>query len=332
MSNKPGSKLPEAAKRSAYNVTSRAIALCQNAQYVEVEDFEERSTKFWKEIEAKRKEIEDLEEAMKQTMASKCFIPTADGGYRVGLKGSNEAKFQDQAGFEMTTSSAGSHEPFSQMSLSAKEISAQCSEDPEALWLGGVGMRDSDIPALLEALKKSGLKLTSIDLSRNLIADTGVQKLVTALAGGACPNLKELWLDGNLFGELGARILTDGLRALRKGLTVHFDQGASSGDKTTFPTSGMPSKLQEPIASQDSKESFVEHLDSKLRVRIPLPTSIASSADVELELSSSRLIARSKKAEIYADVYLPALVNITTAQAAFSKRNCLLTVTVDTAD
>eukprot|EP00439_Symbiodinium_sp_Y106_P035120 s2647_g4.t1 len=36
VTNRPGNRLPEDAKRAAYRVTSRAIALCTNAEYVRV--------------------------------------------------------------------------------------------------------------------------------------------------------------------------------------------------------------------------------------------------------------------------------------------------------
>ncbi|CAK8992027.1 unnamed protein product [Durusdinium trenchii] len=81
VTNRPANRLPEDAKRAAYRVTSRALALCNNAEYVEVEDFVKRAKVLSKEIEDKKKEMQEIEEAIKTDLSGKCFRSTGGGGY-----------------------------------------------------------------------------------------------------------------------------------------------------------------------------------------------------------------------------------------------------------
>lgn len=82
---------------------------------------------------------------------------------------------------------------------------------------------DEDIVDLVAVLK-GNTDVTELDLSHNSIKDTGVQTLVGALANGAAPNLKELRLYNNEFGELGQTMLTKGLPVFRKKLEVHWKE------------------------------------------------------------------------------------------------------------
>lgn len=84
VTNRPGNRLPEDAKRAAYRITTRAIALCTNAEYVEVEDFVKRAKSLTKEIEDKKKDMQELEESIKTDLSGKCFRSTGNGGYTVG--------------------------------------------------------------------------------------------------------------------------------------------------------------------------------------------------------------------------------------------------------
>jgi len=82
---------------------------------------------------------------------------------------------------------------------------------------------DEDVADLVERLKGNS-DVTEIDLSHNHIKDAGIQKLVGALAAGAAPNLKELKLYSNEFGDLGKVMLTQGLPVLRKKLEVQWEE------------------------------------------------------------------------------------------------------------
>merc|ERR1719277_839123 len=84
---------------------------------------------------------------------------------------------------------------------------------------------DEDIALLCEHLK-GNKDITELDLSHNHIKDAGIQKLVGALAGGAAPNLKELRVYNNEFGELGKVMLTQGLPVLRKKLEIVWEEPA----------------------------------------------------------------------------------------------------------
>eukprot|EP00931_Biecheleriopsis_adriatica_P102484 TRINITY_DN77449_c0_g1_i1.p1 TRINITY_DN77449_c0_g1~~TRINITY_DN77449_c0_g1_i1.p1 ORF type:complete len:380 (+),score=90.01 TRINITY_DN77449_c0_g1_i1:73-1212(+) len=356
VTNKPMSRLPEDAKRSAYRVTSRAIALCSNAEYVEEEDFVTRAAQLTKEVEAKRKELEELEEAVKADIGGKCFRRTADGGYAVGQKsgGASQASDKEFASWSTTTLSKGSS---TNPALTAKEIAARCADDPEALWLGSTGMHDSDVEALLEGLRRSGSQLTALDLSHNDLADAGIQKLVTGLASGLCPNLAELWLGGNAFGELGAQILSGGLAALRKDLSINLVSDSDSRDADRQADSNVSSArtansapAARPEAREDRtppeerrnsssggahhevepKQSSVEIdvSDGKLQARVSMPSTVNSAADFELDISDERLVVRAGGNTV-ADERLPRMVDPETAQAKFSRKTHVLTVTLE---
>eukprot|EP00397_Hematodinium_sp_SG-2012_P052458 GEMP01062010.1.p1 GENE.GEMP01062010.1~~GEMP01062010.1.p1 ORF type:complete len:242 (+),score=54.75 GEMP01062010.1:110-835(+) len=86
--------------------------------------------------------------------------------------------------------------------------------------LNFLGITDEDIKELISMLRDKDV-IEELDLSYNKISDTGVQTLVGALANGGFPNLRELRLYNNEFTELGSTMLTQGLKVLRKGLTVH---------------------------------------------------------------------------------------------------------------
>merc|ERR1719149_194939 len=73
----------------------------------------------------------------------------------------------------------------------------------------------------LKAFRLSFMSLTDED-----VKDVGVQTIVGALANGSAPNLKELRLYNNEFGNLGETMLTKGLPVFRKKLTVHWKEPA----------------------------------------------------------------------------------------------------------
>jgi len=82
---------------------------------------------------------------------------------------------------------------------------------------------DEDMAVLVEHLK-GNKDVTELDLSHNHIKDTGVQKLVGALAAGAAPELKELRIYNNDFGDLGKVMLTQGLKVMRKKLEIVWEE------------------------------------------------------------------------------------------------------------
>lgn len=242
VSNKPGGKLPEADKRDAYKVTSRAIELCSDCVYMEEEDFVQKAAVLTRELEAKKLEVKEKEEAEIERLKGRCFRPSsaASGGYAVADKTdrpSSQVSQHAQAAAAMRTTQGGEERP-----LTAEDIVAKCRDDPEALWLADAGLTDGNVDALVEGLRRGGADLTSIDLSSNHIADAGVQKLVAALVGGACPKLTTLWLEGNSFGPLGLQMLQAGLGALRRGLSVKLDTAPSAAAGQRVATSSEPAQ------------------------------------------------------------------------------------------
>mmetsp|Transcript_86186 Transcript_86186/g.257260 ORF Transcript_86186/g.257260 Transcript_86186/m.257260 type:complete len:255 (-) Transcript_86186:246-1010(-) len=92
-----------------------------------------------------------------------------------------------------------------------------------AMRLSFMSLTDEDLEEVIKRLK-GNQDLTELDLSHNKIKDVGVQALVASLAGGGAPNLRELRLYSNEFGELGQTMLTQGLSVFRKKLEVHWKE------------------------------------------------------------------------------------------------------------
>lgn len=226
LTNKPGARLPDKFKSDCYKLASRAIAVCSDVEYTEEQDFVERSSKFFGLIEAKKKEVAEVEETEKKKITGKCYRSATTGHYAVGdvtfdqrseKSAASKAAAAIDSGRSLSSTAGGAR------SLTSSEVVARLTEDPEALSLCDMSLGDSDVETLCQGLKKAGAELTSLDVSHNLLADVGVQRLVSALATGACPKLKELHVGFNSFGELGAKMLTGGLCAMRKTLVVHLD-------------------------------------------------------------------------------------------------------------
>mmetsp|Transcript_13740 Transcript_13740/g.26127 ORF Transcript_13740/g.26127 Transcript_13740/m.26127 type:complete len:256 (-) Transcript_13740:132-899(-) len=120
-------------------------------------------------------------------------------------------------------------------STHGSELKKQLTRDNNTRWAeatasGQKSMRlsfmsvcDEDVSALVEKLK-GNKDIEELDLSHNSIKDQGVQALVAALANGAAPNLRELRMYSNEFGELGQTMLTKGLPVFRKKLEVHWKE------------------------------------------------------------------------------------------------------------
>jgi len=108
-----------------------------------------------------------------------------------------------------------------------------------AMRLSFMSLTDEDLTELLPFMK-GNKDLVELDLSHNSIKDQGVQSLVGALANGAAPNLRELRLYSNEFGELGQTMLTQGLPVFRKKLEVHWKE--PSWAKITKPSAEAAEK------------------------------------------------------------------------------------------
>lgn len=95
-------------------------------------------------------------------------------------------------------------------------------EAEAACRLSFIGINDEDLKELIQAIRNSEI-VEELDLSHNNISDQGVQNLVGTLANGGFPKLKELKIYANKFTDLGTTMLSQGLRILRKSLTVHLE-------------------------------------------------------------------------------------------------------------
>jgi hypothetical protein len=401
LTNKPGARLPEDFKRECYKLSSKVNSLCSDAAYTEEEDFVERSKDFWKLLEEKKKECADVEEAEKKKVTGKCYRQNASGGYEVAdvtdRSCSSRATADIDAVHSLKSTAGGAR------SLTVKEVVARCRDDPEVLSLCDMGLGDSDAEILCQALKQGGADITSLDISHNFLADVGVQRLVSALASGTCPKLKELHIGFNSFGELGTQILTGGLAALRRNLVVCLDdnvkQGGSvesSGEASTDTLEHAEPRCQraEELASGDNLEPCTDNaaiastastvsvavpasidadrcptaadtgkLDGQptvaaqlsethtgrgalavdllkagsssgceVRATLSLPEDVMAAGDLDVDVSSWRIVIRRVSGSLVADAALPCAVVADTAQAVFSRKRRTMTITLHPAD
>lgn len=208
--------MPLDVQKAARKVSSMVQSYCSDVEYIAEEDFLERKAKFEKMLHAEIAKAQKAEADATEDSKSKCYRGLGGGAYEVAKLSSGGDDQCDSA--PMKTSSSARAQ-----ALRAEEVASRCQEDPEALFLCDFGIGDTDIEALTAGLKRAGHNLTMLDISSNQIADAGIQKLVTAFAGGMCPKLTELFIGCNAFGEQGRTMLDGGLRVLRKGLTIHAE-------------------------------------------------------------------------------------------------------------
>merc|ERR1719401_2074828 len=93
----------------------------------------------------------------------------------------------------------------------------------KAIRLSFTQATDEDLQEVIAVLK-GNQDVTELDLSHNHIKDAGIQALVATLAAGAAPNLRELRIYSNEFGDLGKTMLTQGLPVFRKKLDVRWQE------------------------------------------------------------------------------------------------------------
>lgn len=391
VTNKPGGRLPDDFKRECYKLTSRAIALCSDVAYTEEEDFLERSKVFIEQLTAKKKKAGEVEEAEKAKLVGKCFRADTGGNYTVQKVADRAATVSGAAARDAEKSlisTAGGAR-----ALTASEVAARCAEDPGDLSLCALGLGDSDMEPICQGLKQAGAALTCLDLSHNLLADVGIQKLVSALASGTCPKLQELHVSHNSFGELGIQMLQGGLTKLRRGLVVHLNASDAS-DAATQPVARAPEadtrhaatpsaasskrgpeeadtsavaraqpdsagEIGMELASSTKSESapldmhlakaageadaacdesmkveFARSKDSdelQVRVVLSLPDGVTTAAELDVDISDRRIIARTKSG-MFVDSKLPCAVVADSAQAVFSRKRRTMTLTLQPVD
>mmetsp|Transcript_160742 Transcript_160742/g.308705 ORF Transcript_160742/g.308705 Transcript_160742/m.308705 type:complete len:501 (-) Transcript_160742:13-1515(-) len=312
-SNKPGKPLPDAFKRECYRVASRALSLCADAVYMDENDWLKRTKGLSEEIEAQKLKVKEVEDAELQKRVGKCYRATTGGGYAVGNVTAKATKDAAKAIDNTVSADAlSTTASVTSASLTAAEIVARCGEDPEMLWLVNRDLGDANMEAICEGLRRGGAQLTALDLSHNSLADVGVQRLVTALASGACPKLKELWIGGNSFGELGRQMLVSGLGALRRGLLVHADvednarghdagSGASSdvacpaGKATADQRDCSGATLSKDVASEASEALGTDSSDTQ-----PLDSGAAANSQARNEAPAVSAADVPKAAEVKA--------------------------------
>merc|ERR1712039_589740 len=93
----------------------------------------------------------------------------------------------------------------------------------KAIRLSFASLTDEDLPEVIDRIRKDE-DVKELDLAHNHIKDAGIQALVAALSAGAAPNLAELKVYSNEFGDLGKTMLTQGLPVFRKKLDIRWEE------------------------------------------------------------------------------------------------------------
>lgn len=269
--------------------------MCSNASYTEQNDFVERAEAFTEELTKKKAEATKVEEAEKEKLANRCLRANGGGGYGVGKREDSyflpppdkapvldrDSPFDAPSQENRMPESNGASRVGAGALLSAAEVAARCADDPEALFLCDLALRDSDMDAVCEGLRRGGSRLTALDLSHNALGDKGMQRIASELARKTCPQLRELWVGGNNFSELGAKALTEGLTAIRRDLAVHLDDSGGNDSSASRAAQQPPAAQAAAVGVEQQTQSIAASSEKDSEVS-PSPTpSSAQPAQME---------------------------------------------------
>ena len=128
--------------------------------------------------------------------------------------------------FETSSHSSELHRSLLSKSSRWQElISSSSTNGLDEIRLPYAGVKDTDLDEIFTAIKyyhNESLKI--LDLSMNDICDAGAQLIASRLCVlHTAPNLSELKLFGNKIGELGKTSLFQGLKVLRKNLSISIE-------------------------------------------------------------------------------------------------------------
>ena len=112
--------------------------------------------------------------------------------------------------------------------LSAPQVQQFCSsiqkkgdaKGLEELYLGGCGLGDGGVQAVMAALRENGSRLKVLDLYMNYIGDAGAKALAESIP--RCPNLQELSLYTNSIGDEGVKALAESISYCPKLITLNI--------------------------------------------------------------------------------------------------------------
>jgi hypothetical protein len=224
--SKPASVLPESAKKKAHQLSSIVINFCEDAKYRDPEDWEMRAEKFRVLVKEKGEELDRLEQEIIEEKKAHPTVAAWDESKGTYVKREKAEKpwGQDKAGeageLEFSgkaTDSAGRLEEARARMGDLDSLDDGAVGESHVDW-AGLGLTDADVTKLLEELGAVAV----LDLSNNQIHDGGLQALIAACVSR--PELKELRLAGNPFGDLG-RTMLKGLSSLRPDLRVVLPSG-----------------------------------------------------------------------------------------------------------
>jgi hypothetical protein len=227
--SKPNCVLSEKDKKKAHQISSVVISFCEDSKYRDAEDWEARAQKFRVMIQDKSEELDRIEkEILDERKANPKvlawddtegkYVKEAPRGKPWGQDKAGEARELEFSG-KASESAARLEEARARIGRSTDMAALDDSavDDSYVNW-AGLGLTDADVTKLLEELGAVAV----LDLSDNAIHDGGLQALIAASVSR--PELKELRLAGNPFGQLG-RTMLQGLASLRPDLRVVLPAG-----------------------------------------------------------------------------------------------------------
>jgi len=347
---KPGEErlFPEQFKRDHQNFSSKVVHFCGDQEYMAIADWKDRAARYWEECNRRIEEVQETEKEIKSHNAKNCYqaIKTEDGRISYAVQQQYE---RPERTYEADPKPLKS---------STKDSSVDVGIPAGPRWsLRGKGVADSDIDAVVKGLQ-SYPGVTTLDLQENDIMDAGVQALVAALSTGTAPNLEELRIGGNGFGDLGLTMLQQGLRIIRGKISVSLDvlpaeeaeePANSPEERPNNSSAALPleecmrpevGQLMAPVeetpgpaepAAADfasSSSATAEIVDGRVKVVAILPEGV-STGDVDLLVNPRVLRLQVHQSALSVD--LPAEVQVDSAKAKFSSKTHKMTVILELA-
>ena len=126
------------------------------------------------------------------------------GGMRLKKKSLNPALLSDLSDSLITLNLANTDLPLTEDARSAITQLGKL----EVLCLGGNGINDTNVDAVVEIVKGSK-SLAKLDLRYNDLGSKGIQTLCEAIADGQCEKLSCIHLEGNKVGDNGCQYLAE---------------------------------------------------------------------------------------------------------------------------
>jgi len=317
MTNKPGNKIPEPVKRDAYKVTSKGIELCNDAIYIEEEDWVKRAGVLRKQIEAKRVEVEAAEKEQTEKNTGKCYRSMGNGQYTIGSKTSPAPVATPQVSSK-PTSRGIDQELAVQSALALYSETFGPAKTPSKDQTEGTRSEESE-------QQKQCAEASVPDSAANCTEMPAPPTTPTKCSS------TEVLQEADQDQDKAPSTAAGATSSLSTSSGASISNSVPAGE-THSPAAPCPSAAT-PASSSEAASKLFDEIDEEgrriFRVEVQLPDGIASVRDLEVDISDARLLVQDTQRVVeFANVALPTAGDSELAKAAFSKKKRLLTVTL----